>query len=353
MRQTKIDRLSEFAYKDHRARWKFYLCTMAVAISYGCLNTIVLDRPEETVTYEVLSICVLAHVVFLSYYLLRNRSAVAVKRLLKNRSAVAVKERWRLEQVRLTTPWTANWRFPRFLPYAGVVAAMILFAMARVSPNQLEAEVVGFGLTILPSSAVSAHVPTILNGARDHDIIVSPSVLQRTGLRILQDSDKQPAAWSAAKATLDYRSFLNERLRQAPTIANAKEPDLAWPYFFALKTKPTPGQSNALVARVKTDGTASKENSARLESLSSPQVWASGAKHIVIEGKTDTIVLDGEYWKDVIVKDAKVEYDGGPIKLENVYFVNCEFIVPQTPGGRAFANAVLNGGATYFKYPRS
>jgi hypothetical protein len=338
MLQTRSDRLSDFAYKDHRARWRFYVFTMAAAIFYGCLNTVLLDRPEDSVTYEVIAICVLAHVGFLSYYLLTGQSAVAVRK------------RRRPKKPQPTKSVHPSWLFPRFLPYAGTVAAAILFAMARVGPNQLEAKVLGFGLTMLPSSVVSAHVPNILSGAREHDVMVSPSVIRRTGLRIIQASDNQPKVWAAAKATLDYRSFLNEQLGQAPSIANAKEPNPDWPYQFALKTKPTPGQSYALFARVKTDGTASKENSARLESLSSPQVWASGVKHIVIEGKADTIVVDGEYWKDVVVKDAEVEYDGGPLKLENVYFVNCEFIVPQTPGGRAFANAVLKGGATNFQY---
>src|ERR1019366_147723 len=222
MRQMKTDRLSDFAYKDHRARWKFYFWTMAVAIFYGCLNTIVLDRSEETVTYEVLALCVLAHVVFLSYYLLAERSAVAVKK------------RRRPAEARLTIAVPPTWRFPRFLPYAGFVAAMILFAMARVGPNQLEARVVGFVLTVLPSSVVSAHAPTILNGARDHDVIVSPSVVLKTGLRFVQASDKQPKVWSAAKATLDYRSFLNEQLGEVPKVANAKEPSADWPYMFAL-----------------------------------------------------------------------------------------------------------------------
>jgi len=339
MPQMKTDRLSDFAFKDHRARWRFYLLTMAVAFSYGCLNTVVLDRPEETVTYEVLGICVAAHIVFLSYYLLKAPPDEAQVRKTRRRA--------KSEPAKAATP---TWQFPRIVPYAGVAAALILFVMARESPNQMEAKVLDLSLALLPSSVVSAHVPTILEGARDHDVTVSPSVLQRTGRKFIEASVGKPTAWLAAAAILDYRSFLNEQLGQAPGIANAKEPDPDWPYIFTLNTKPTPGQSYAWVARVKTQGIASKENSARLESLSSPQVWASGVRHIVIEGKTDTIALDGEYWKDVIVKDAKVEYDGGPLKLENVYFVNCEFIVPPTPGGRAFAGAVLEGGATNFQF---
>lgn len=345
MHQTRIDRLSEFAYKDNRARWKFYLWTMVIAIFYGCINTIVLDRPEDTVTYEVLGICVVAHVGFLSFYLLKAPSEAVVRKR---------RRRAKLQPTKSASP---SWQFPRFLPYAGFVAAIILFAMTRVSPNQLEAKVLGFGLTILPSSVVSAHVPSILEGARDHEVIISPSVLQRTGRRFIQASDKHPNAWSATKATLDYSSFLNERLGQAPTVANAKDvgPD-SLPYSFELHTKPNSGsseQSPVLVAKIKVEGGASPENSARLERLSSPQPPASGAKLIEIEGKTDTIVLDDEYWKNVVIKDAKVEYDGGPIKLESVYFVNCEFIVPQTPGGRAFAAAILKGGATNFTYPSS
>jgi hypothetical protein len=338
MSQTRTDRLSDLAYKDNRARWMFYLWTMGVAISYGCLNTIVLDRPESTVTYEVLLICLLAHVVFLSYYLLANRSVIAAKK----KRGVAKPEP--------TIPATSTWRFPRFLPYSGVVAAMILVTMARANPNYLQAKILGFALTVLPSSVVGTRVPTILDGARDHDIIVGSSVLLRNGLKFIKASGKHPDAWSAAKATLDYRSFLNKQLDLAPKVANARSPGAGFPYMFGISSEPNPGQSSAWVARIKVEGSASPEASARLEMLSSPQPRGSGAELISIEGKADTIVLDGAYWKNVIVKDAEVKYDGGPVKLDNVYFVNCEFIVPPTPGGRAFAGSILRGGATNFVY---
>jgi hypothetical protein len=47
----------------------------------------------------------------------------------------------------------------------------------------------------------------------------------------------------------------------------------------------------------------------------------------------NALLLGGLYAKNVIVKNSKVVYHGGPLKLDNVYFVNCTFeIFHQTPG---------------------
>jgi hypothetical protein len=62
-----------------------------------------------------------------------------------------------------------------------------------------------------------------------------------------------------------------------------------------------------------------------LELLDHPQPTGSGIGLFVIEGANGIIGLDGAYMKNVIIRNAEVSYSGGPVRLENVAFVNCTF----------------------------
>lgn len=52
--------------------------------------------------------------------------------------------------------------------------------------------------------------------------------------------------------------------------------------------------------------------------------------------------FDGFQLRNVIFDGVGIEYKGGPIRLENVYFVNCTFDVQHTSEGQEFAKAILS-----------
>lgn len=51
--------------------------------------------------------------------------------------------------------------------------------------------------------------------------------------------------------------------------------------------------------------------------------------------------LDGVYWKNGTFNNSVVEYDGGPMVLENVKFVNCTFIMKYSVRSDKFDNVLL------------
>jgi hypothetical protein len=62
------------------------------------------------------------------------------------------------------------------------------------------------------------------------------------------------------------------------------------------------------------------------------------------------VKLDGYRLKNIIFKDVKVLYEGGPVEMENVYSVNCTFEVSRRPNGQSFASTVLaSSPATTFQ----
>ena len=173
----------------------------------------------------------------------------------------------------------------------------------------------------------------LLAVAQTEKFKIASSVIETAGKRFLQVAQKDPQAWPAAQDFLGYRSFLNADFvpnlgQLTPATGNSKySPDISITHIFS-----TPARMMIWFA----GGYATSDKSARLEKLSAPHREGSEFTYFVLEGGPNaTIGLDGFYLKNVIVRNSSVSYDGGPVRLENVYFVNCTFtttrlLTPQT-----------------------
>jgi uncharacterized protein YjbI with pentapeptide repeats len=99
-------------------------------------------------------------------------------------------------------------------------------------------------------------------------------------------------------------------------------------------------------------GDAPPEAAAKVEPLNNPNRVTSGAQFIIFDWTRPEVhvILDGMHLKNIIVKNAKIYYSGGPILLENVYFVNCTFEgVTQQLSGQDFAKALFNAASMTFR----
>ena len=170
-----------------------------------------------------------------------------------------------------------------------------------------------------------ADAARVLETARAKRIRIPLEVITSTGAKFVEAAEKTPAAWPAAQEYLDYRSFLNAAFvpsanQLTPATGKSK-------YRSAVTVIPNPKHPewHKLFQVSFAGGYALPDKSARLETLANPQPEGSEFAFFVIEGGRDTIVLDGEYMRHVIIRNADVQYDGGPIRLEDVYFVNCTF----------------------------
>jgi hypothetical protein len=59
-------------------------------------------------------------------------------------------------------------------------------------------------------------------------------------------------------------------------------------------------------------------------------------------------VLDGMDLRNVVIENARISYRGGAPGMNNVYFVNCTFELPQTHVGQELAVAVLEHPSVIF-----
>lgn len=87
------------------------------------------------------------------------------------------------------------------------------------------------------------------------------------------------------------------------------------------------------------------ESAARLEPIGSDANSARrlGPQVIVINVGDIGLRLDGMWMKKVVVTHSRVLYSGGPVKLEQVSFVDCEFQMEDNPLARKLGEGVLAG----------
>jgi len=201
----------------------------------------------------------------------------------------------------------------------------------------------------------------IISLATSIDARLRPASLSQYGktLSTLTESPVvSPAAWRNLTQAVDYRTFLNGQYAPKPsdfsdfTSATGREDYRPTINLFPDRG-PHPGTLAVAVGLA--GGHVPEEQSARLEDLSDPRSHGSGFGFFIIDGGDEAIVLDGMYMKNVIVRNARIIYNGAPVKLENVYFVNCKFQFPllgkvpslQTPE-RKLSDAILEATAVNF-----
>lgn len=61
------------------------------------------------------------------------------------------------------------------------------------------------------------------------------------------------------------------------------------------------------------------------------------------------ILLDGMRMRNIIIRNSNVEYRGGPVELEGVYFVNCKFQINPGHKGIGLATTLLASQRTLFQ----
>jgi hypothetical protein len=233
------------------------------------------------------------------------------------------------------------------------VSAMLFVAFAFLPVPKIEAAVIERKLRESADDPLQQQnirdTTRALIHAETSDIKLHPSVVESTGKKFIEASKKSPDAWETAQQYLDYRSFLNSTFVPSPgqlTIWKDSH------YQTSLNVKPNPIVGEHLPVRALSvsfaGGYVSPENSSRLEALSSPQSEGSGIGLFVVDGGADIIALDGMYMKNVIVRNSDVSYDGGPTRLENVYFVNCNFHFQRTPLAIDLGKAMLTSAPVSF-----
>ena len=210
-----------------------------------------------------------------------------------------------------------------------------------------------------PSSSQSIEeAKRIVNEAKTSKVPIPVETIERTGKEFVEAAKHTAGAWEVVLELASYRSDINagnlpslSRLRKAPQDSGY---DIIVRIQDATKPGPPSVTGKDAPAEVWLAGDAPAETSAKVEYFDNPpQRGSTHAQYILIDWLRPEINfgLDNIYLKNVIIKNAVVVYLGGPIKLENVYFVNCTFKYGLTPPGLNLGSQLLASASVTFSNP--
>lgn len=183
-------------------------------------------------------------------------------------------------------------------------------------------------------------VKELLKTAKTAGTKLNEEVVKNAGAKFIRAVNKNPDAWSAAAAFVDYKSFLNtalprgmQGLPQTTTVYDTTHYNVS-----SVDNQPRP-KVGFLVGGVPRDKAAVYELIGEGLNEKNPV----GDPYLVLQGGNTAI--DNHQIKNVIFKNVNVLYYGGPVKLENVYFINCTFVIPRPlQATQSFASTFLESG---------
>jgi hypothetical protein len=182
----------------------------------------------------------------------------------------------------------------------------------------------------------------VLRTARLNDVRLGDRTIADAGERFVEAAASNPEAWNTALEFLSYRAYLNSVTiplgPQTPLSAN-----VVTHYVTSQENFPQG------IIRMSVMGASKTNDAADLGTVSTHGVnrnLAAGPSLLIAE--TPALVLDNLYAKRVLFVNSRVIYRGGPIDLENVYFLNCTFEIENQPKGQELAKQILSAQATSF-----
>lgn len=209
--------------------------------------------------------------------------------------------------------------------------------------KSIESNLAGINTTLLAlRAAQAANLPTdkknigeakaILASAKQSAITLPADVVEQAGKNFVEAASKEPAAWDAALRFAEYRSYLNLALNILPspgartttTIYTSKGVDgFSAPHFSIA-------------------GLIPKDKAARFNPVGSNlnSDTAYGNQWVILTG--GGLLLDGYEVKNVVFTSVHIVYRGGPLRMENVYFVGCTFDFSLNAHGQDIVVAILS-----------
>lgn len=158
-------------------------------------------------------------------------------------------------------------------------------------------------------------------------------VVQRVGAQFVDASATDQNAWNVALDFVSYRSSQNHP-RSLDDFVPFGTPSLEIGPPTHFSVRPLPGVPSPRLAPSK--ARVAIDVSARLELMGAPlkQTSPDGPEAVLVAG--GGVSLDDMYARQVVF------HEGGPLRLNDVTFVNCTFVLKNDLKARALALAVLS-----------
>jgi hypothetical protein len=173
-----------------------------------------------------------------------------------------------------------------------------------------------------------AKVADLFNIAKGGAVRLDPELPRAAGKKSVRAASRHAEAWDAAVSALNYKSFQDATFLPLPKsiffLAHEEFGPFEYLFHYTIVTVdrlPSPAMySHGLVPR---------DRAAKLDHIGRDlnQDQTNGNDFVILVGgwlKIDTLAM-----RHVVLKEVDVVYEGGPVELEDVYFLNCTFHLPQ------------------------
>ena len=160
----------------------------------------------------------------------------------------------------------------------------------------------------------------LLEIAKSENIRLNPQLVSDYGKElssISNDPSVSKLAWNTLSDVLDYRSALNAQL--VPKLQNLGQYRRGQ-FVVDFNAEQLPGSTSGKLGYSYSadEKMVSGSEAAMFVEIGNENKVTSAPMHLVIEGRGFNLILDGYHIRNVIVRDAKITYNGGSLILENV-----------------------------------
>ncbi len=188
-----------------------------------------------------------------------------------------------------------------------------------------------------PKNAADAE--TLLTNAKSKKIPLDATAIKDFGNIFLKAAQTTPAAWDASLSFLDYRSFLNQGSFPVARKSFSPIPEGQLASYMAFH-----GTGQLTFEADYSNQLVPISQAFIYQRVDLPVTRNVGHPYLLIHNAQGSGELDlDDFWlRNVIFEGVRIHYTGGPLILENVYFVNCTFDVTNNSVGQNFVAAALS-----------
>jgi hypothetical protein len=179
-----------------------------------------------------------------------------------------------------------------------------------------------------------AEAKDVLATAKKSLLRLPATVVEETGSSFIRAASDDAKVWDVALEFVGYRSSLNGPPKEPPSMWNRSIKKGKTEYELSgISGKPEP---EMFWINLVPQGQAARAEQIRGKI---EQTAEFGAGIFVMNG--GTVSLDGMYLRHVVIQGVEVHYSGKAAILEDVSFVNCRFIMDNTPNTRTIGEQIL------------
>jgi hypothetical protein len=304
-----LSRLRWLALSDDVARWRVIATTIIVAGAFGSFDVAILSHPLDEAIPQLGILALLISFGGIVWY-------------------CSIKPIYR------TDVHSPSRRILIYQAAASCVALIAGVALRRHESKRLDSQI-----SKATESDNYVQVADLLDRARTANFRLDPATAKRTARKSAQAAANRPEAWNAVLASLNYKSFLDSA--SIPTdqwIGHDVVTHYSW---WKVGGGPPP--------TFKVYGVAPFAEAARFEVFGAKsESGPEGNRFLLVDG--GWLSIDKTTMRHVVFRNVDIVYEGDPLEMEDVYFLNCTFHLPLRPSTERFAFAILDAGPSVGRF---